>query len=290
MLKNETIQRSTEWHELRRTKIGASDSGPILGISPFKNIYQLYREKKGLDKSYTNSAMQRGIDLEETALKLFESETGYLMSPKVIVSPRNEWQMASLDGLEIDGKEAVEIKCMKIENHQKALEGFIPEYYISQMQHQMEVVGLNKIFYCSYHPDHENKIYIKEVYRDDDYIEKLIQKESEFYFNHLKPEISPDCPIKLIESEAWCKLSDEYLRLDKLEKESAKRKEEIKDLLIQVSREENAKGNGIILQRIERKGIIPYSSIPSIKEMDLENHRKPSTTFWQVKESNDAVD
>ena len=44
------------------------------------------------------------------------------------------------------------------------------------------------------------------------------------------------------------------------------------------------------MQKIERKGTIPYANIPEVKQMDLEKHRKPSTTFWQIKDSNDAVD
>ncbi len=283
-------QRTEAWHKMRSEKIGASDSATILGLSPWKNTYQLYREKMGLEKTYTNKSMERGIELEEKALRLFEIETDYLMSPKVMVSPRNEWQMASLDGFEIDGKAAVEIKCMKIENHEKALTGYIPDYYFSQVQHQIEVTGLDKIFYCSYHPDHVKPLYIQEIYRDDEFIANMVKKEHEFYLDHLKPRISPLNPKiepKKIESDIWKKLSDEYLRLDRSEKEASKRKDEIKDLLLELSGAENAKGNGILLQKIERKGIIPYGNIPMIKTMDLESFRKPSTSFWQVKESNE---
>lgn len=279
-------QRSEAWYKMRDEHIGASDSAPILGLSPFKNILQLYREKKGLDKPYTNKAMQRGIELEETALRMFESETGYLMSPKVMISHKNPWQMASLDGLEIDGKAAVEIKCMKLENHQKALSGFIPDYYFSQVQHQIEVTGLDKIYYCSYHPNHVEQIYIQEVYRDDAFILNMIEKEAEFYFNHLKINVPPKT-MQVIDSEIWCNLSSEYLRLDRQEKEASKRKDEIKDLLLQVSNMENAKGNGIVLTKVEKKGNIMYQNIPILKTMDLEEFRKSGTSYWQVKESSE---
>lgn len=287
-------QRSSEWYELRKTKIGASEAGAIMGLNPHKSPYQVWLCKQDGYVQEVNEAMQRGIDLESEALRLFEQETGYLMSPKVIISGQTSYLMASLDGYEIDGKCAVEIKCGGEKLHLQSIHGEIPKYYIAQMQHQIYVAELDHIYYCSYRPEQVvNPLYIEIIKRDEEFIEDMLKKEEDFYFDHMITGIPPKNPKpepKKIDSEVWKSLTDEYLKLDQIEKDSSKRKEEIKESLLEISGAENAQGNGIILKKIERKGIISYQNIPQLKQMDLEKYRKPGTSFWQVKESSDAVD
>ena len=284
-------QRSAAWHEMRKKYIGASDAAALLGVSPWKTAYDVYLEKCGTDiiEATKNPWMQRGIDLEDEALRAFELATGYFMSPKVLFSAKYEWMMASLDGLEIDGKAAVEIKCPGMKDHQLAFEDKIPEKYIPQLQHQIEVTGLTGIYYASYNPEAFKKLIVLWVPRDDVYIENLIEVERKFYEEHMLTGIPPanERQIKKIDSSQWSLLSDDYKFLMNRRKKDEERMEEIKNLLLEISGAENAKGNGITLQKIERKGIIPYANIPEVKQMDLEKFRKPSMSFWQVKESQD---
>jgi predicted phage-related endonuclease len=213
------------------------------------------------------------------------------MSPKVMISDETSFIMASLDGYDaMDGKRAVEIKCGGEKLHLQSIHGEIPKYYLAQMQHQMYVAELDEIYYCSYRPEHVvNPLYIEIIKRDDDFIGNMIEKETNFYFDYMLRKTPPPNPnaIKTIDSEVWKNLSNEYIRLDHVEKEASKRKDEIKDLLLQLSSMENAKGNGITLTKVERKGMINYQNIPILKTMDLEEYRKPGTSYWQVKESNE---
>lgn len=286
-------QRSPEWFKLRKQYVGASDAPVLMGVSPWKTPYELFIEKTSPYVEVTNQNlwMQRGIDLEPEALQAFELATGYLMSPQVLISPRNQFMMASLDGLELDGKAAVEIKVPGKKDHECAIEGQVPEKYKPQLQHQIEVTGLPMIYYMSYSPDHEKPIIILSVEREDHYIDILVTKESEFYHNHMLTGIPPanDRQIKTIDSEVWKNLTDEYKRLDCQEKEAQKRKDEIRDYLVQIAQSENARGNGILLQKVERKGIINYQNIPMLKTMNLEEFRKPSTSSWRITESNDEM-
>jgi putative phage-type endonuclease len=288
-------QRSTEWFTMRKQYIGASDASSVLGVSPWKTSYQLWIEKTSKDpnESIPNPRMQRGLDLEPKALSLFEQETGYLMSPKVLISPSHQFMMASLDGLCIDDKIAVEIKCPGFKDHEIALEGKVPDKYIPQLQHQLCVLNAEKMYYESYNPDHEKTLVIFEVYRDQTYIDNLIQKESEFYYKHMLTGIPPEnekIPPKIIESEKWVTLTNEYRRLENESKQHEKRKDEIKDLLIQIAENETASGNGISLQKIARKGNINYNSIPMLRNVNLEEFRKPTSNFWMIKEINNGMD
>lgn len=284
------IQRSAEWFSYRRSKIGGSDCGGILGLNPYMSPHDVWLSKQEGYVGRDNPAMRQGREREDEALRLFEQESGYLMSPKVMISSTVPYLMASLDGYDaIDGNKAVEVKCpFSDKGHIAVLFGEIPKHYYAQMQHQMFVAELDEIFFCSYRPEHIEPLYIEIVKRDDAFIADMIEKERKFYEEHMLPKIPPDNPnkIKEIDSDVWTNLSEEYKRLDRQEKEAAKRKDEIKNYLVQIAQEENSKGNGIILTKVERKGIIDYKNIPKIKQMDLEKHRKPGTFYWQVKEEN----
>lgn len=285
-------QRSAIWFETRKKFLGASDSPILMNVSPWKTPHDLFLDKTSpyVEVASQNPYMQRGLDLEPEALLEFEKQTDYLMTPKVLFSEKHIFMMASLDGLSIDGDVACEIKCPGEKDHLQACFGDIPEKYYPQLQHQMEVAGLDMIYYVSYRPEYElEPLVIKEVKRDQAYIDKLIEVERTFYEEHMLTGIPPENPKKMkkIESPIWLDIANEYRKMDTVETEAKKRKEELKDMMIQLSDSENACGNGIILQKIERKGIINYQNIPEIKQMDLEKYRKPGSSYWQVKESNE---
>lgn len=138
-------QGSIEWLNLRKTKITATDSCVIMGASHWKTKIQLYHEKMSPEnKNFTNAAMQRGIDLEPVARDLFFIKTGIQMHPQVVVS---DWAMASLDGICDMGMHILEIKCPGPKDHAIALEGKVPDHYYPQLQHQMWVCNVHRMFY-----------------------------------------------------------------------------------------------------------------------------------------------
>ena len=61
----------------------------------------------------------------------------------------------------------------------KAQEGYIPDYYYGQIQHQLMITGLEEIDYWCYRPEYGG-ILIKTE-RDDAYINELFEAESKFY-------------------------------------------------------------------------------------------------------------
>lgn len=286
-------QRSKEWHEFRRNHIGSSDASVIMGLSPWKTTLQLYHEKTN-DSEIPNSsnetfAMRRGVELEPLALAKFEAETGYLMTPRVLTSPFTPWRSASLDGYEIEGRCAVEIKASGKEDHSLALKGIVPEKYVPQLQHQMLVTELNEIYYMSYVSDSDFIIF--KVKRDNDYIERLIAAESEFWQrvqDRNPPEPTDrDCPE--ITSESWANLSDQYAIANEIAKgykdklEQAEQvKDNIKNALIALADNRSVHGAGIKLSKCTRRGHIDYAKVPALIGLDLEPYRKESTQYWKV--------
>lgn len=282
-------QNSEEWLEFRRQKIGASDAPIILGVSPFKTPYQLYLEKLGLSQTPQNSAMRRGQEMEQEAREAFEEMYEMLhmevveVVPLVAQSDSHPWMIASLDGIDLEKKVLVEIKCPGPRDHQVAMDGKIPDHYIPQLQHQMLVTGLEKMFYFSYRTDDGHPVLL-ECSRNEDFLKKLVQKESEF-FACLQNETPP--PLAENDYEERCDLEflDVAMRFSRIKEEiEQKLKEEqaLKDELIKLSQNKNCRGGRVKISQCMRKGAIDYSKIELLNGVDLEPYRKPSSKYSTV--------
>lgn len=175
-------QNTKEWLDFRRNHVCASDAPIILDVSPYKKIDKLLDEKIKGYELVPNKWMNRGRDLEPLALEMFELQTGFTMFPMVAKHSTIDWMAASFDGVSIDQKHFVEIKCPGKKDHQLALEGKIPPKYIPQLQHQICVIGLDKGYYYSF--DGKNGVIIEFV-RDEKFIEIMIEKENLFW-NHIQ--------------------------------------------------------------------------------------------------------
>ena len=171
-------QKTKAWIDFRKLHICASDAPAIMGMSPYKKIDQLRKEKLQSYEQATNVYMQRGLDLEPLALEMFEKETGLILFPAVGIHETIDWMAASFDGVSIDRKDILEIKCPGKKDHNEALEGRIPKHYKAQIQHQIEVSGLDFSYYYSF--DGESGVTL-EVKRDQEFIDIMLAKEFEFW-------------------------------------------------------------------------------------------------------------
>lgn len=264
-----------QWHEWRARGIGGSDAPIVMGVSPFKTINQLWEEKVLGKKQPDNPAMARGRALEPLALDYFMAETGYLMETQIMRKhPELDWMRATLDGLNDEEEVLLEIKSCK-ECHET-----VPEHYYPQLQHQMEVVGYDKMFYLSF-DGKEGKIL--EVHKDEAYVKEMIAKEKEFW------QRVQEGLIDMSDDKNWEEMVTRYLELTREEevmksgiKSVQDEKEFLKSQFILASDGKPASGHGLILQRRSRKGRIDYGQIPALMEIDLEIYRKPDAPYWHV--------
>lgn len=182
--KIDVVQGSDEWLAMRRQYVCASDSPIVMGISPWRTRGELLDEKRGLiPPPVINSAMQRGMMLEGKARQCAESMLDMLFIPEVYVSNEYPFMCASYDGVSLDGKHILEIKCTNKKNHALAKSGQIPDYYIPQVQHQIAVYGADECIYFSF--DGEKGIIVR-VPRDDIFIARMIIEEEQFYQEMIK--------------------------------------------------------------------------------------------------------
>ena len=278
-------QNTPEWLSFRKNKIGASDAPVIMEVSPWKTPYQLWEEKLGVRENVTTAAMQRGTDMEEEARQAFEKESGLVVFPHVRVSKEHDWMIASLDGMDAEEKHMVEIKCPGKEDHEKAMDGVIPEKYLPQLQHQLCVTGLDFGYYFSYS---RSAARILVIERDDKYISKLIKKEQEFYscmMEFVPPKLTDRDYAERNDPE-WLELSNSYLLVQKQLKSLEEQEKQMKEQLITLAGRSNARGAGLKLSKIVRKGVVDYQMIPELKGVNLEKYRKAAIETWRVASEN----
>jgi len=275
-------QQTDQWLELRKRKIGASDACIIMGVSPWKTSYQLWLDKMGLTQQTEKSqAMQRGLDLEQEARDNFERLTGIEVNPDVVINPNIEWQMASLDGISEDRKTIVEIKCPGSKDHKTAIDGQIPEKYIPQLQHQMCVCGVDDMYYYSYDGNHGHLIHVR---KDNKYIDKLLEKEVEFW-NYMQtftpPPLTERDYIKQTSLE-WKELCYEMRQVQNSLKELEGRELTLRQKMIELSNGNNSNGSGYKVMKTIRRGNVDYSQIKELENIDLDIYRKSNIEYWKI--------
>ena len=134
--------------------------------------------------SYTNAAMQWGIDTEPEARKAYEFfrnadvvEVGFVNHPAI------EMAGASPDGL-VGDDGLVEIKCPNTKGHIDTLlgNGIIKKSYYTQVQWQMACTRRDCCDFVSYDPrlPHNLRLYVKRIDRHDFIIAKMEQQVVEF--------------------------------------------------------------------------------------------------------------
>jgi len=278
-------QNTDEWLEMRKHHIGASDAAVIMEVSPWSTPYQLWEEKVGIRKPRVlNAAMARGNKLEDAAREAFIKMTGIVVFDEVVFRRGHSWMMASLDGIDIERKNIVEIKCPGPDDHDLAVNGFVPPKYYPQLQHQMAVTGLDQCHYFSF--DGREGVIVM-VNRNDSYIEKLVQKEYEFYecMLNLEPPKLTERDYEERHDDLWNITAADWIACqNELEKLKA-REEELRETLVGLSGNANSRGSGIKVSRIVRKGSVDYKSIPELEGIDLNQYRKPTTECWRISQT-----
>lgn len=274
-------QNTPEWLEMRKHHLGASDAPVIMGVSPWTTPYQLWEEKLDLRPSRPmNWGMERGQSMEPVARQELEKMTGLVFSAQVKFHATIPWMMASLDAIDPHGAHIAEIKCPGKEDHEQALAGALPEKYIPQIQHQLEVCELEMGYYFSF--DGKAGVLLK-IYRDDKYINKMLQKEREFWerLQNIDPPELSDRDYEPIEDPERLQLAQELLEIRSQLNPLEKREKEI-EAALKAATTRNAIGGGIKISRYLRKGNVDYNQIPELDTINLELYRKKPIEYFKI--------
>ena len=184
-------QGTEEWFQQRLGKVTASRISDVIaktktGVSTSRQNYliQLVSERLTGKKtdSFTNKAMEDGVEREPIARKLYESKTNSIVTEVGFFDhPVIKNTGASPDGAvnaEEEGKYAglIEIKCPLETTHTNTLMNkSIPSKYVPQMQWQLACTGAKWVDFVSFNPNFPEplQVFVKRLDRNDIYIAEL---------------------------------------------------------------------------------------------------------------------
>lgn len=175
-----------EWLNARKRGIGGSDASVVLGFNRWKSPFQLYLEKTGeYSEEIDNEAIYWGNTLEDIVAKEFQKRTGKKVRRRhqMFVHPEHEFMIANIDRDVVGEKALLECKTTNAFNSGAWDGDEIPAEYICQVQHYMAVLGYKKAYIAVLIGG--NKFVWKEVERDDEFIELMIEREKDFWYNHV---------------------------------------------------------------------------------------------------------
>jgi len=177
-------QRTEEWFAARCGKVTASRVADIIakiktGASASRDNYlaQLVCERMTGKpaESYSNSAMQWGVEQEiyarsayEAKMDLLVTEVGFIDHPQIAMSG------ASPDGLAAEGM--VEIKCPNTATHiDTLLSRTVPAKYITQIMWQMACADRPWCDFVSFDPrlPERHQLFIKRINYDPEMVNML---------------------------------------------------------------------------------------------------------------------
>lgn len=166
MIVHAVEQRSEEWYALRTGRPTASEFSKIVtskgDVSKSLPGYAITLAGElfaggPVDAWEGNGHTERGRELEEQALQLYGFALDATVTPVGFVTDDDMTMGCSPDGL-VDDDGMVEIKCLKAENHIKAIlyhqkNGTCPPDYVQQTQGQMMICGRAWCDVVFFHPD-----------------------------------------------------------------------------------------------------------------------------------------
>ena len=247
-----------EWLAKRDESIGASESGAILGLNPWRTAVDVWIEKTNETQPLEdNLNMRLGRDLEPVIQKLFEEETNLKVRKdnKIRIDDEYNFITTNLDGVVIGEKVPVEYKTMT------KWEGEIPDYYYCQIQHQMMVTNTPYCYFVVLVLGFSKQLIVEKYDRDDVFIsnmrKELVHFWNENVLNNVAPEIisveDAKKVYKDVDPESILEADDVILNMlsemDRFRhlknKYDTRYKEMQKDVMVQMGSKEMVEFNGI---------------------------------------------
>ncbi len=182
-----------EWLELRKSGIGGSDAGAIVGLNPYSSQYTVYHEKLSLVEPFEgNDKTRLGTDLEDYVAKRFEEETGKKVRRlnAVLRSVARPFMIADVDRMIIGEDAGLECKTTANFDGYKFDEGEYPAYWACQCYHYLSVTGAKRWYICVLDLS-SGKVSIILIERVESEITALEEMEERFWKEHIEKRVCP---------------------------------------------------------------------------------------------------
>ena len=182
------VAGTTPFMRTRRTGLGGSDAGAVLGVSPWQSALGLWEEKRGLapERSEPTEVMTWGTRLEHAVRRGYVEDTGIAVTKprETLRHPELPWLMGHIDGW--TDREHPRARLLEVKTAQRLDEQWgepgsadVPMHYFCQVQHYMAVTGYQLADLAVLVQGRRMDIYT--VPRDQAFIDALIADETTFW-------------------------------------------------------------------------------------------------------------
>ncbi|MCP4264871.1 MAG: hypothetical protein GY777_04725 [Candidatus Brocadiaceae bacterium] len=188
-----------EWLEERKTYIGGSDLGSILGINNFRTELDVYLEKtaEGIAEDTASEAAYWGNVLEDVVAQEYAKRTGFKIEKPAGLIRHSEYPFiaCNLDYWVIDDQGNSHILECKTANQMKVTcwgeEGTdqIPESYLYQVAYYAAITGVNRVDIAVLIGGQDFRIYRYD--KDEVKESQLIRAAKKFWNNHVLAGVPP---------------------------------------------------------------------------------------------------
>ncbi len=284
-------QGTAEWLDWRKTVFTASDAPAMMDVSKYKSRKELIKEKAtGISKPITpelQAIFDEGHTTEDLARPIIENEIGQTLYNVVAVSDTHPHIAASFDGITMDDSTIFEHKVYRNskasqERYDLAKKGKLLEMDMIQVQQQLLVSNADKCLFVVSDGTRENMA-IVEVLPNKELQTEIIDGWEKF-----KKDVS-EYTEAVTADEDLTSLYREYSKAKAIADEANTNvkniEAEIKQRAKTITDETGAieiVGHGFGIHLMTRKGNVDYSKIEVLKDIDLEQYRKPSTQYYRI--------
>lgn len=181
----------------RRTFLGGSDAGAILGVSPWRSAYQVWQAKTAPQPEPADPERERffarGKRLEPVVLDMLRDETGIAVAERNVrvIDREHDFLACEIDAVAAGG-ENIEVKTVHpMRAREWGDEGSdeIPLVYAAQVHHGLMITGRAVCIVAALIGADDLRVY--RVERDDDLIAAMRAREVEFWQRYVVPCVPP---------------------------------------------------------------------------------------------------
>ena len=195
---------TAEQLEARRSGIGSSEAGAVLGVNPWRTPLDVWREKvngASDDADEPSEAAHFGNVLEQVVANEYTRRTGQRVRrvTRTLRHPEHPFMLAHLDRTVVGEKCLLECKTAGTYSRDKwgpsgaviddAVSDDAPAEYIAQVHHQMLVRGVERADMAVLIGGQDFRIYHLRL--DPAFAKILLEIEAEFWHGHVETEIAP---------------------------------------------------------------------------------------------------
>lgn len=183
-----------QWLAYRRTGLGGSDAGAIMGVSPYKSAYAVWADKLGaLPPAEDSEPMRQGRDLEEYVARRFCEETGLRVrrNRQMLRSIDHPMMLANIDRQVIGQRAGLECKTSRDIRMTRYKNGEYPLEYYAQCLHYLAVTGWDRWYLAVLVYGTGLLVYTIDRRGAEDDISALIAAEEAFWRDYVETRSQP---------------------------------------------------------------------------------------------------